>query len=458
MKFDSAFEDDVLATILRDDAYLKRAARIVAAHHFSSKQRSWLWKAIKRNWDKYRERPTLKLIVARAKADFPDEVKRKPYLALVRRLKLHKVTTPMSSLEELSKFVAYVNLQIALEQSAEALEKGDVEAAEGIVQKAGRGAAKERNYTHVQWVEEFQERQDQRQHEKEHPEEFTVIPTGIKTLDKALGGGARLGELGLVMGTTGRGKSITLNNLNRVAIARKFEVAHFAMEMPARQVATRQDACWMEMPYLNFKKFEFAPSDLRAIEARLKKQEKKLANKLHIISMPVRSASIETLYSALDDLRDEFGFSPKMVVVDSGDHLRSTDKALDSFRLQQADVYWELKRMGEEGGYVMWSSVHAGREWARQIATAEAASESYDKSRIADLVLSLNDPLEMRSGRKRVEITDDDEEDEPEEVEESKDAVRQLELFVAKYRDGESKMKIQLDCDFSRMTMKEHGA
>jgi hypothetical protein len=239
-----------------------------------------------------------------------------------------------------------------------------------------------------------------------------------------------------------------------------FNAVYFALEMPARQVATRADALWSGMRYDQFKGFDFKPSELRDLMERRRRGMKRYKDKFHIISMPVKSADIRTLKGALDDLREEFGFIPSLVAVDSGDHMRSVDKTLDQYRLQQAEVYWSLKQLAEEDGYVLWSTVHAGREWAHQIATSEATSESYDKARIADLIVSLNDP-NSRPGRRKKTIIEEDDDDEEEEVK-TKDATeassRRMELYLAKYRDGVSKLKIELDADFSRMRLKEVDA
>jgi replicative DNA helicase len=458
LKFDLEFEDAVLAQALRDEAYLKRAVRICEAHHFGTKEHAWLWDVIHSVWSEYRERAPGKLVAARAQADFPEKDKRKPYLVLARRLFKFKPVGPLAALDELSKFVRLVNAQLALEQGAEALEKGDVDACEQAMAVAARSAVQERNYTHIAWIEGFQERQATRKYEAEHPDEFTVIPTGIARLDRALSGGARLGELGLMMGTTGRGKSIGLNNLIHASISRGFPAVYFGMEMPARQIAMRHDARWLEMRYDQFKAYDFKPSELRAIKGRFARAAKQYANLLHIISMPVRSASILDIRSALDDLKAEYDFTPKLIVVDSGDHLRCTDKGMDSYRLQQAAVYWDQKRLAEEDGYVVWSSVQAGKEWAERIAMAEAASESYDKARIADLVVSINDPNAKSRRRKAVEIETDESDDdvEPEEVEGiAAPGARRMEAWLAKYRDGMSKLRIPLDCDFSRMIVRE---
>lgn len=456
-EFDLEFESEILSAALRDDAFLKSAVRVCEAHHFGTKEHSWIWETIHDTWKKYRERASAKLIITKAKAAFPDGEKRKPYLLLVDKLVRTKPTHPKSALDELSKFVRNVNLHLALEKAAEAIERGDIDDAEAAILKSTRSIARERKYTLVKWIEEFEERQAAREYEKLHPDEFRVIPTGWKRVDRALAGGGRIGELGLIMGTTGRGKSVGATNLAMESARRGFPTLYIATEMPARQIAQRQDTIWTGYRYDQFKTFEFKPAEKRDIARRLKRHAAALANKLHIASFPVRSATIQDIRALLDDLLEEHDFRPERIVVDSGDHLRSADKSLDSYRLQQADVYWELKRLGEEDGYEMWSTVQAGKEYATGIATAEATSESYDKARIADSILSINDP-EARRKRKRVEIEDDeDDEDDEEEVKqpEIEEGIRRLELFLAKYRDGESKLKVPILADFPRMKLRE---
>lgn len=460
--FDIDFEDAVIGQCLRDDGYLRSAVRIANAHHFGTKEHSWVWKVIGDTWEKYRERPHATLIIAAARAEFKKDDERRPYLALVHRLLKVKPTGPKAALDQLRLFVRQVTLQLAFEKGAIALEKGDIAAAEVAASNASRRSLGDKNYTHIQWIEGFQDRQAARKYEKEHPEEFKVVPTGLPKLDKALGGGIRKCEVGLIMGTTGRGKSILGNNFIHAGISRKHPCAAFALEMPARQVASRQDSRWSSFRYDQFKGFDFKPSELRELQARWEKAKKAYANLLHIISMPVRSGDIRTIRGALDDLKDEFDFVPSFIMLDSADHLNSTDDTLDSFRLQQADVYWRLKELAEEAGIGIWSTVHAGREWAIQIATAEATSESYDKARIADIIVSINDPnaKDTRRRRKAVEVATDDEDDsdEPAEVkgfDALEEGRRLMELYLAKYRDGVSHLKIPLDCDFNRMLIKE---
>jgi len=456
--FDAAFEDAILAQSLRDEAFLKKAAAVCQAHHFSTKERSWLWGVIHGNWTKYHERTSTKIVAARARHEFDEVDKRKPYIVLAKKVFKKKPKSPRAILDELERFVRHVSIQLAIEESAVLLEKGKVDDAEKAIQKSARSVTRQRKYTHIPWIEQFDERQEQRKHEKEHPEEFTTIPLGFPRIDRTLSGGLRKGELALIMGTTGRGKSIFLTNTVQASIARGYNAIYFAFEMPARQIAARQDSRWSGFRYNQFKGFDFKPSELRKLKRQLRKAERQFRNRLHIVSMPVRSATILDVRAAIEDVREEYGFEADMIAMDSGDHLRSLESYGGNFRLQQAEVYWAMKELAEEDGYAVVSSTHAGREWAKKVATAEASSEAYDKSRIADAVMSLNDPLEIgRKGRKTIIEDDDDDEDEGEEIGEPtvRDGMKLMELFLGKYRDGDSRFKVNVECDFARMMMRE---
>lgn len=449
MHFDVTFEDAILGEALRAPEFLSRAWRVLEGHHFSGRPRIWLWTAISARWKATKELLTPSLAKAALLRDVDDDDKRAPYLELLIRLYRSPPRSPAGALEELVKFAGLVDLQIGLERAAESLEKGDVDAARKAITPT-LVDRRLRRYSLVSWFEEFDERQAAREHEAKHPETFKVVPTGWKRVDAAMSGGARGGELGLIMGTTGRGKSIGLNNIAMAALKRKFNVAHFAFEMPASQVATRADSLWTSVPYNRFKSWSLAPSDLELIRRRRASDAARFTGKYKIASFPVRTATVQDLVAALDDFIDEFGWRPDVLIVDSADHLISRDFKGESFRIQQADVYWAVKGLAEERKLVAWSSVHAGREWAARTATAEATSESYDKARIADTVISLNEP----NKRRHVEVSDDAEED-TEELEDFAPEPAKLELFLAKYRDGESRLKVAMNADFTRMRLAE---
>lgn len=448
MKFDIEFEETILSKCLRDQNFLKKAAPLLEAHHFGSSQHSWVWKTIKRIWDTFREKPNSKLIVMSAKHSFTKPEELELHLLLIRKICKKKPDTALATLAELEQFVRAVNAQRVLEEAAKELEKEHIDKAWEILNRASRQDIKPRDYRVVRWIEEFEERQRDRKFKAEHPESIARVPTGFKQLDNVLGGGVELGEFGLVLGTTGKGKSILLCNLAYWGAASGFPTVYFTLEMSAKQIAQRMDSRWTQFEYNKFKRFDFVPSELRRMTKKTKFARKKFGNNLIIVETPVRKTTIMDIERTLDDLNDDLGFVPKLVIVDSGDHMSSV-KRYESYRLEQADVYWNLAWLADQG-YAIWSSVQAGKEYAKQIAHAESASESYDKARIADIAISINTP-EKKSRSTRVTIDEEDEEEEKEPVVDGK----YMEIFIGKYRDGEDKIKIPVDAQFARMYIKE---
>jgi replicative DNA helicase len=450
MKFDKIFEEEILSQALKDVDYIKKASRILDSHHFVSPQHGWLWKTIKDVWLKYKEVATPRLILTKAKVEIKNDEDRFVYIELVTKLLKKKVKIASASLDELQKFTRIVDAQIALEEAAKELEKGHVDKVFDTFRGVIRKDIQPKNYTLINWMDEFDQRQEERKYKKEHPDEFICIPTGWSKLDRVVGG-LQHGELGLVIGTTGMGKSSSMSNMAFKSTVHKFKSVIFALEMPARQIAMRQDSRWLKIPYKQFKNYDFTNKELDEIRIRRDRVQKQWSGLMKIISMPIRSCNMNIIQSCLDDLYEEDGFKPDVIFVDSGDHMKPVGRH-ESFRHGAAEVYWGLKDLAEEGGYAIWSSVQAGREWANKIATAEATSESYDKARIADLVLSINSVDSKSRTTKTIDDFGEDVEDE--DISALAKGVP-MELFVAKYRDGDSKFSIPLDARFDRMLMEE---
>jgi len=456
-KFDKEFEETILACAMRDKAYAKQAIRICDAHHFGSKERSWIWSVLRYSLTQFGETPTPKMYMAIAKENFRrKQEERLSHLQAVKRIAKKRADNPKLALERLKKFVLYVNAQLALEQGAKHLEDGDLDDVYKVFGEASKKKVEERKYTLINWVEEFYDRQDARKYEREHPDEVTAIMTGWKTIDN-ITKGLRIGELGLIMGTTGKGKSIALNNLAYHSIKQGYETLVIPFEMPARQVATRADALWLGMNYKDLKGYNLTPQDARAIDKRYKKMAKKFNNKLKIASFPVRSATFEDVITLLEDLKEQFdGWRPKLICFDSLDHILATNMRGEKFRLQQSEVYWRAKGLGEDEGYAIYSSVHAGSQWADKTAMAEGTAESYDKARIADLIISVNDPDYGKQNRKKeVKVTEDDEEIDEEFEAPEEGPEKALDLFIAKHRDGESGKIVPALAEYHKMRIRE---
>lgn len=454
-RFDDDFEEDVIAQCLADREYLKQVARAVPAHAWGSPQRAWLWKKACEALKECGEPLTARLMVAVARRDFPGEEERRPYVEAGLRLFTHAPEAPRAALRELERFSQFAALSSGFEKVAQHIERGDIEkAVEAALAAARVGAARTRGYTRVRWAEEYEARQEARRHRREHPEEYPRVPTGIRRLDEIMGGLA-VTELGLVMGTTGKGKSIMLVQFGFAAAARGFNVLHFSLEMPAEQIAQRYDSRFTGVLYSKFKEYDFTNPEVETLSARFEKNLPRFRDKLNILDFPIASCKFDDMEGAIDDVSQSIGKPPDLVIMDSGDHLRSPVHYSDK-RHEHTEVYERLCDLASRRRVPVWSSTHAGREWADKTATAEAAAESYDKSRLASCVITLNAP-KVEKVRAKVLVDDDDEPGvkrvKPEEG--PPKPLATLDVFLAKYRDGRSNKHVQMDAEFERMLIKE---
>lgn len=450
--FDVEFEDDILAQCMRDVEYLKNALTIIEGHHFSTEQHTWLYQVIKDTWESSAELTSISIITANARAEFDDLDERSAALELAAKLRRKKPETPRAALNELEKFVRFVKLQTAGEEMARAMERGNLDKAYTTMREVVMRDARPSGFQVTDWMGGFSQRLRDQKFKRDHPDLYPIIPTGFKKLDGIIDG-IRQKEFGLVLGATGRGKSIVGVHLGYTAVkkVRDIGVAHFNYEMHHAQVAMRYDARFTMMLHRKFKTYEFTDEEIRAITSRVRKSFAKYNNRLKIISAPVRSATLAQTRRLVDELQSTMEVPIRLIILDSPDHFLP-ERTYKDKRHEATDIYWGVKGWAESEDISVWGTMQAGKQAAKRIAEAEDASEAYEKSRIADHVLSVNRPESRTRATPKVEVGEDSEDDETAVAVESKS---DIELFLSKYRDGESQIRIPLETDLARMMLKD---
>lgn len=454
LTFDQDFEDEIIAQCLRDPDYMNRAAEVLDAHHFSTEQHGWIWKVCKETWLEHGERANTRVLLNEARSEFPDDDERAAALELAQRLIRLKPTAPKAALGALTTFVRFVKLQTAGEEMARKLEKGDVDGAYEAVGQIVRLDARPSGFEVSDFIGGFSHRLKMSKLKRDNPDLYPVIMTGLKKLDGIIDG-IRQEELGNLIATTGRGKSIMAVHFGYHALKkhRDIGIVHFSYEMNHLQVAMRYDSRWTGLLHRKFKVFDFTEDEIAAIVARLRKIKQQWKDRLKIVSAPVRSATLTQTRRMVAELQDTMECPIKLVIMDSPDHLMPDRIYKDGGkRHERADTYWGCKAWVEEDKLSMWATTQAGKQAADRIARAEDTSESYEVSRIASIVLSLNAPTKRTRATPKVEVGEDEEHDGNSIVLSS---AASLELFLTKYRDGEGQIRIPLETDLARMLIKD---
>jgi replicative DNA helicase len=153
---------------------------------------------------------------------------------------------------------------------------------------------------------------------KEHPELYAPLLTGFKKFDTYTGGLYK-GELTLVAGLTGVGKSTFCKQLelNVIRLNPGKNVLHIANEEYMEQVEHKFDASVSMIPYKDFKRATISQQDMDKWEADM--QYWKKYGKLYMKSIPAFS-NVTLIEQAIEELASK-GVKIDLIVIDHLPHV-----------------------------------------------------------------------------------------------------------------------------------------
>jgi replicative DNA helicase len=216
------------------------------------------------------------------------------------------------------------------------------------------------------------------------PQIRNAIPTMIPELDhrEILNGGLGSGEVGIIIASTGVGKSHFLVQLGAAALMQGINIVHYTFELSETLVGKRYDSHICDIDFNDIP--ENKDHILKTYE-----DKKEQLGKLIIKHYPANSATIQTLRAHLERCATK-GFVPGMLIVDYADVMRSS-RQFDSLRHELKLVYEELRAFADELHLGIWSASQSNKEGASSdVVDLTNMSEAYGKAMVADVVLSLS--------------------------------------------------------------------
>ena len=253
------------------------------------------------------------------------------------------------------------------------------------------------------------------------------IPTSIGPLDNVLSGGLEKGQLGIALAEAKKGKSIFLINIAAACLMMRFgRVAYFLLEGREIEDGTmRLQSRLSRIPYNQIKKDELDDDE----SAKLIKIDKKYKDKLDLIPMNTKwDYTVLDIEGKLREL-ERCGRKPDLVIIDYGDLLKSHEKHRE-FRHEQTAVFRYLKQLAMIHRVPVWTASQAVRPKEDPekvyLLRAKDIAECYERVRIADLIVTLNQtPREKLQGLMR--------------------------FHIDTFRSNECDITFRILCDFSRM-------
>lgn len=198
------------------------------------------------------------------------------------------------------------------------------------------------------------------------------VPTGVPDLDTLTYGGLKKGQVGLLVGATGRGKTLWLQQFCRGALAMNKNVVYITLELREDDIAARFDAMLAAVK----------PSMLNAYQKELLDEiphHCSMGQKLLVKHWPADSATVNTFKEYLRMLSSR-GIVPDLVIVDYIDLVKSHKNYGDAYAEIDA-ITKALVGFASEFDIVLWTAAQMNR--------SGMVAENPDESGVAGAISKL---------------------------------------------------------------------
>ena len=225
------------------------------------------------------------------------------------------------------------------------VEKGNIEDALRQFRNSAARIAERRDTPPIVELTDYRGRLDIIMDKKQHPEKYLRIKTGFKTFDDRTGG-LFPGEMTLISGITGLGKSTLLKQIETgiALFNHNRNVLHICNEEHLLQVQTKFDAQVTRIPYNDFKWATITDEDLerwkQIMEIDLKRPN---IGRIFIKEVPAFT-DVLLMEESLHEL-ENLGVHIHVVIIDHLPHVRPKEKAWGEYD-EQGKAAADCKELG----------------------------------------------------------------------------------------------------------------
>jgi len=225
--------------------------------------------------------------------------------------------------------------------------------------RAGDSVIQEGDY-----LDSFSERLKLIKDRRDNPEKYRGVPTGIRQFDEYYGG-LMNSELGIIVGGTGRGKSIALMNFAVAAWLKNHDAMIFTIEMSKKEYEYRIDSRLAGIMHRKFRTGEVDEEELAKWKMKIANLKEKRNNKLMIIDTP-EGCTTDFIEMTLMKHRDQFKQKP-VVLVDYLNIMFSKNASkYEADHEQQGKIARELKTLARAWDIPLWTAAQPNRGGQRK--------------------------------------------------------------------------------------------
>jgi replicative DNA helicase len=365
------FQTKVIGALLTQKNFLVNVSDSLEKEYFENQANQWVVKEIQSYFSKYHTVPTMEVLSTEVKKIDNDVLK----IAITEGLREAYKESQANDLDwvenEFTSFCKNQQVKKAIMTSVDLLGMGDYDSIKTLMNNALK-AGEDKNIGH-EYDKDIESRY--------RIDDRNAVPFPWPVFNSLTQGGMGKGDLVLVFGNPGGGKSWAVIDMGAYAAAMGFNVVHYSLELAEGYVGKRYDAVFTGIPVDMLDKHR----------AKVEETISKVRGKVVIKEYPPKRASFDTIQAHLQQLEHQHDFKPDLIIIDYLDYVKSSTRSRNGERKEEIDdVYVSAKALAKELGIPVVSPSQANRGAAKSnIIEGDNAAGSYEKIMIGDIILSL---------------------------------------------------------------------
>lgn len=210
------------------------------------------------------------------------------------------------------------------------------------------------------------------------------IGTGIAELDSRIGGGIAAGEIGVIIGTAGSGKSHALVSCGAAA-SREYDVLHYTLELHLPETLGRYAAWITGMPV------DERDDRFGRFVREFREQMEVYRGELVVREFATKGLTVADLRADIEEVRRLEHVDPKLVVIDYATIMApSVETRRESQWVQQGVIFEDLRNLAGELKVAIWTAAQFNRSaFADTDPTLGQMGSSYEPAKVADLIVAI---------------------------------------------------------------------
>ena len=369
ISYGKGFQHKVLRTLITSRDFLLEIHDVLKPEYFDSESQKWIVETVLNYFDEYHTN-----ISKVALKNEVDKIDNSVLKSAVQNELLNSLNASEKDIEyikkEFSQFCRNQEMKSAILEAADLLKRQDYDGIRNTIEKAMKaGSSKDIGHDYRKDTED------------RYRNNRKAIPLPWETLNTKFQGGVGNGDLVIVFGNPGGGKSWIMVAIAAYAAANGYNVNYYSLELAEEYVGKRFDSYYTGISL----------TELTAAKEKIREISESLPGNIMIKEYPPKSASVSTIKNHINKCADN-DQKPDLVVIDYIDYLKSASKYRNSEKKDDIDDnYIAAKALAKELQIPVVSPSQVNRTGAKDdVIEGDKAAGSYDKIMIGDIVVSVS--------------------------------------------------------------------